>query len=78
MAELMRTQGPPGIATVPVGFHTFNQEYDDKFAPWFDAFMRDLSATSASGNPRLAELQARLEQLVELLQRDRSFSLSGD
>jgi hypothetical protein len=61
---LMQTTGnTPGV----IGFETFYDEYEVKFAPWLDSFALDLQREDVINSTRLREVAAVLEQLIRTL-----------
>ena len=70
VAELTR-----GSAAVPdvIGFARFFENYEDDFAPWFHAFERDLSPSTARASERFRTLQHDLARLVDQLDSSHTY-----
>jgi hypothetical protein len=53
-----------------IGFETFVELYEARFAGWLDSFAKDLKAEDAAGFERLRLLENQLSELVSQLDRD--------
>jgi hypothetical protein len=76
IAELMRSSEPYDVVST-IGFATFVDTYESRLQPWFSDLERDMCADDVESDPRLAELQHLLEQLIAQLQVGRSYAI-GD
>lgn len=47
-----------------LGYASFVEQYDQRFAPWFETFVDDLQTEDVAGSQRLAALQELLTRLV--------------
>ena len=72
MGESVRQRDEAGDG-VCVGFAEFTRRLNGDDGRWFARFAADLAEADAKGSERLATLQGRLAELVELLDEDQRF-----
>jgi hypothetical protein len=72
IAELMRSTDTETLATI--GFATFVDGFDDRMSTWFTGLESGLRSQEIAEQPRLAELQRLLSELIAALVRSRQFA----
>ena len=60
---MLQSGGSHGV----LGFEVFAEEFDARYASWFESFLADLHLPEAKGSTRLKLLERYLKSLVELL-----------